>query len=670
MRIRGIETRCRPPLAAVVFAALWVPVSASAQSDAAGLARRIAAIVSIAADEYALGVTDGRVISAVEVDEARLFLDEALAAAAELPEPARSAAMPQVRALVEIVASLGPPADVRAGLAVLRTRLAIAIGVPLDPMPRSPPSLARGAQLYEANCASCHGGRGAGDGQLATKMDPRPSNLADRSALRGSSPLDFYRKVTFGIAGTGMLAFEEGLTLEERWAVALYTSGLRYADQDRGVGARWFAEECDSCRLWISDFQETAGLTDDSLAGLVAALASVPPLEALAFARTAASADLLGGDRRLAAQRVARRVTLGVEEAVALYLAGDRRAAVRRAVGAYLQFEQVESVVAARNAGVARGVELAFAELRSALGAGDADRVVATRGQVDVSVQRAVEVMSAASSPALLFGQSLLIILREGLEAMLIVAALAAFVVKAGARSRLREITGGVLVALAASVITAVALVSIWRLSAAHREVLEGANMLLASVVLFVVASWLVSKIESEKWKKYVQQQMSIALSGGSAFALAGVSFLVVYREGFETVLFYGALFGTAEDASGTAGIVLGLGLGLVLLAGLYVGIQRYGIRIPLRPFFAVTGILLTVLSVSFAGQGVAELQAAGWIPSTPINLPALPALGVFPTVQTWVAQLLLAAAFAGTLGWIFLVSPRFAASALPRQRR
>lgn len=670
MRIRGIETRWRPPLAAVLFAALWVPASASAQSDAASLARRIAAIVSIAADEYALGVADGRVISAVELEEARLFLDEAVEAAAELPEPARSAAMPQVRALVEIVASLGPPADMRAGVAVLRTRLAIAVGAPLDPMPRGPPSLARGAQLFKANCTKCHGDGGAGDGPRATELDPRPSNLTDRSALRGSSPLDFYRKVTFGIAGTDMSAFGEGLTLEERWAVALYVSGLRYADQDRGAGALWFAEECDSCRLWISDFQETAGLTDDSLAALVAAVAPAPPPEAVAFARTAASADLLGGNRGLAARRVARSVTLGVDEAVALSLAGDARAAARRAVGAYLQFEQIESAVAARNAGAARGVEMAFVELRSALSAGHADRVVAARAQIDVSLQRAVEVMSAASSPALLFGQSLLIILREGLEAMLIVAAIAAFAVKAGARSRLREITGGVVVALVASVITAAALMSIWRLSAAHREVFEGANMLLASAVLFVVASWLVSKVESEQWKKYVQRQMNVALSGGSALALAGVSFLAVYREGFETVLFYGALFGTAEDALGSAGIVMGLGLGLVLLVGLYVGIQRYGVRIPLRPFFAVTGILLTILSVSFAGQGVAELQAAGWIPSTPINLPALPALGVFPTVQTWVAQLVLAAAFVLALAWIFLVSPRFAAAALPRQQR
>lgn len=156
-------------------------------------------------------------------------------------------------------------------------------------------------------------------------------------------------------------------------------------------------------------------------------------------------------------------------------------------------------------------------------------------------------------------------------------------------------------------------------------------------------------------------------MSGGSALALAGVAFLAVYREGFETVLFYGALFGTAKDPAGAAGIVVGLGVGLVLLAALFLAIRRYGVRIPLRPFFAVTGLLLTLLAVSFAGQGVAELQGAGWIPLTPIaRLPALPALGVFPTVQTVLAQVAVTAAFGAAFAWIFWLSPGPSARAVP----
>jgi high-affinity iron transporter len=91
-----------------------------------------------------------------------------------------------------------------------------------------------------------------------------------------------------------------------------------------------------------------------------------------------------------------------------------------------------------------------------------------------------------------------------------------------------------------------------------------------------------------------------------------------------------------------------------VVLAAVYLAMRRWGVRIPVRPFFAVTGVLLTVMAVSFAGQGVAELQAAGWVPATPIRLPTLPALGVFPTVQTALAQGAVTLAFVVALIWIF----------------
>ncbi|HET7039295.1 MAG TPA: FTR1 family protein, partial [Gemmatimonadales bacterium] len=236
---------------------------------------------------------------------------------------------------------------------------------------------------------------------------------------------------------------------------------------------------------------------------------------------------------------------------------------------------------------------------------------------------------------------------------------LMAFLVRSGARDRLREIGLGVLLGVGASLATAALFVTVIRVTAAQQEALEGVTMLLASVVLFSVASWMISKIEADKWRAFVQARMRQALSGGGAFALAGVAFLAVYREGVETVLFYGALLGTADHAAGRAGIVAGLVAGSALLALLYLAIQRWGLRLPLKPFFAVTGLLLTVMAVSFAGQGVAELQAAGWVPATPVALPAIPALGVFPTLQTLLAQLLLAGAFLAALSWILWLGPR-----------
>jgi high-affinity iron transporter len=187
----------------------------------------------------------------------------------------------------------------------------------------------------------------------------------------------------------------------------------------------------------------------------------------------------------------------------------------------------------------------------------------------------------------------------------------------------------------------------------AQQEAIEGLTMLLAAVVLFWVASWMVSKIEAERWQAFVRHQLRAALASRSTFALVGIAFLAVYREGVETVLFYGALLGTVEGPTGAGAVLAGFVGGALVLAGIYLAMRRWGVRIPIRPFFAVTGVLLTIMAVSFAGRGVAELQVAGWVPTTPLRLPTLPALGVFPTVQTLGAQLLIATAFVIAVVWI-----------------
>jgi high-affinity iron transporter len=605
-------------------------------------------------------VADGRVLSQAEVTEARLFLGEARDAAARLPEPVRTGALRRLERLLEHARTLGDPDSLRAAVEDLRRTLAAGLNVQLDPLPQHAPSLADGARLYAATCAACHGARGVGDGPAAVRLQPPPANLTDAAALAGSSPLDFFRKISVGIAGTGMTGYESSHTLEQRWALALYTSSLRRTDGQRRAGAAWVSAHCADCPAWLSDFASLAGVSDDSLRALLSAAAGEhPPDDAVAYARTASAAEELGADRRLAIHRVVARASGMIDEVEALVAAGDGERAQSRALEAYLEFEAIEREVGARSASAMADVERAFADLRAAAAGGRnlAERAAAARH----ALARAAAV-GGPQSAGMLAGQSLLIILREGLEAILIVAALIAFLVKAGARERLREIGLGAALGIGASLVTAVAFATVIRVSAAQQEAIEGVTMLLASVVLFWVASWMVSKIEADKWRAFVQARMRDALSSGSAFALAGVAFLAVYREGVETVLFYAALLGTADNAAGRLGVVAGFGAGGALLVVVYLAIQRWGLRLPLKPFFAATGLLLTVLAVSFAGQGVAELQEAGWVPASPLALPAVPAIGLFPTVQTLLAQVAVAGAFLAALAWIFWLGPRVSA--------
>lgn len=635
-----------------------LPVArARAQATPPDAARQLATAASIALDEYALGVRDGRVVRAEEIDEAKAFLARARAEVPKLPPGLARRTDSVLARLQRGVAAHVPVDSLRPHLAGLRSDLERALGISLDPLPAEPPSLVRGQALFHEQCASCHGPRGAGDGPAGRALSPPPANLTARRALHDASPLEFFRKISLGVAGTAMPAFEQQLSVQDRWALALYVSGLRYDAAERAAGAAAVAQHCPGCAVVLSGFAETIGMDDDSLAALLGAAsgdtADLPAM--VAYGRTAAAREVLGGNARLQALRVASTVDAGVAQAGSLAAKGDRTAAARRALDSYAVFERLENAVAARDAPAAAAVERAFIRFRGALASGTDAEVVAAQRHVREALARTVDVMSRSASPTVLFGQSLIIILREGLEAILILAALTAFVARAGAEHRTREISWGAGVAVLASFLTAGAFATVIHSTAASREALEGLTLLLAASVLFWVASWLVSKIEAEKWRAFVGMQTERALSSGSRFALGGVAFLAVYREGVETVLFYGALFGTAQSATGTASVAAGLAVGGLVLIGVYIAIQRYGLRLPLRPFFAVTGILLSMLAVSFAGQGVAELQAAGWLSATPVpGMPSIPAIGLYPTIQTLTAQGIVLAAFGVAASWIF----------------
>jgi high-affinity iron transporter len=639
---------------------------AGAQQDDVAVARRIADVATIALAEYAEGVVAGAVVSEEELGEARLFLEEARASAAALSPAAGDAALPYLDRLATGVAALAPETELRSELDALREALETVVGAPLDPMPADAPSLVRGRALYRQYCASCHGITGAGDGELASTLTPPPADLTDGDALGAVPPLEFFRKINVGVAGTAMPGFGEQLTESERWALALYAAMLRWPNDATEEGARALAERCVDCAVMVSDFAATAQLSDDSLAALLAPRTGLrrddPALSHIvAYARVAGAAEELGADRKLAAARTANRAKVVLEEAVHSALEGDRDGASRQALDAYLVFEGIESSVKARNAAAARRVEQAFAEFRIAVeGRAAAPRLQAARSEVEQALDAAVTVLTATASPRALFVQSLIILVREGMEAILIIGALVAFLVRAGAPERKRDIGLGVLAAVVASLLTAAAFATLFRAAPAQQEVLEGVTMLAAAAVLFWVSYWLVSKVEARRWQQFVGGQMKRALGSGRAWALAAVAFLAVYREGFETVLFYAALFTTSDGtAAATGGIVAGIVVGVVILAAVYLGIERYGVRIPLKQFFVVTSALLYLMAFSFAGKGVAELQEAGVISITPLDwLPSLPALGIFPTYQTFVTQLFVAAALAGAIVWVFLVEP------------
>src|SRR4029079_5189126 len=231
-----------------------------------------------------------------------------------------------------------------------------------------------------------------------------------------------------------------------------------------------------------------------------------------------------------------------------------------RAFDAYLAFEPIETPARARNPGVVATVEKHFADFKGAIRGNDLGTAERARDAIEADMQRVVDLTRLPGSWFEAFLQSFLIMLREGFEAILVIGAVVAFLLKTGHRERLRSIWFGVAGALVASAATAVILATVLSAMPATRELIEGATMLVAVAVLFSVSYWLISKVEAAKWQQFIRGKVNAALEHGGGTALAFVAFLAVYREGAETALFYQALFneGVGNGLPITLGILTG----------------------------------------------------------------------------------------------------------------
>jgi high-affinity iron transporter len=627
--------------------------STAVQTDVTTSVRRAAATAQLAAQEYRIGVADGRIVAQAEVDEARLFLQESRRAAASLPSRPGITPATTVDSLLALVSAVAPPDSLDGAVRAFAAALAGHYDVVLDQLPAKAPSLVRGAQIYRDNCAGCHGDAGAGNGALGAGLDPPPADLTRWADLSDQSPLDYYRRVTIGVVGTAMPAFEARLPAEDRWAVALYASTLRLPAAAGTVPNS------------LRSFGASGRMSD---AQLLAALGTPHDSSAAALARLAAVRTATTGTD-LAAGAVLDQVRAQVESTYALAQTRDP-AAGPKALDAYMTFEQVEREVRAKNPSLAAELEAEFAALRTQAASPEPAELTRVRERIAVGLESAERTLSDAVSPANLFVQSFIIMLREGLEAILVVGALMTFLVKMGASDRRRDINLGVGAAVGASLLTAVALETVIHLSPGHREALEGATMVLATVVLFYVSYWLLSKMEVAKWNHFVKSKVHDALTSGSALALASAAFLAVYREGFETVLFYKALFVSGGSAVGAMPVVAGMLAGGVILVGVYVAIHRFGVRLPLKPFFGVTSAFLYYMAFVFAGKGIAELQEGGLVTTTILpGAPRLPALGIYPTAESLAAQALLIVLALVALTWTFVLEPRRAPRKEPQAR-
>jgi high-affinity iron transporter len=234
------------------------------------------------------------------------------------------------------------------------------------------------------------------------------------------------------------------------------------------------------------------------------------------------------------------------------------------------------------------------------------------------------------------------ILFREGLEALLVIIALVAGVRQAGQVDRARAVYAGAIAALATSLVLAWAVEHV--IGDNTSDTLEGVFQLLAAATLFYVSSWMTARSQARRWTSFIETQVAAAnKSRGPALALAATAFLAVMREGAETIVFFQALVAGATENVERHAVIIGLIAGTVALAIAFLILRRVTYLIPIGPIFAVTSILLYAMAVVFVGQGVASFQESGVLSATFVSgVPTIPMLGIFPTIQTLVAQMIL----------------------------
>ncbi|HZA13210.1 MAG TPA: FTR1 family protein [Myxococcaceae bacterium] len=586
------------------FGLAWVlaaPVVGAEDAASTGWHRLVGILQYLEAD-YPAALASG---SDFEMKEQNAFIDEAMAQAQALGDPGS----PFVRRLESLRARIRAgedPAGVQRDCRQLIEDLVATAG--LVRSPRHTPSLDRGRTLYGQLCASCHAADGSGNTPLSATLEPKPANFLDPEVMGALTPYKAFNTIGFGVKGTGMVGFAETLPEDDRWALAFHAFTLRHPPC-KSAPPRVTLDKLATS----SDVALAAEFGSEHLPCLRHNLPERNEDQALLSARS------------------------GVEEALRLSAGGKPDAARQALLDAYLNgVEPVEPLLSARDPELVRRIEENVLRMRVALERRTSDVEPAARALL-ASIDDARQPQERSSAAAV-FGMALFVLLREGFEALVVIAALLAVLKRMKAEAHARVVHAGWALAL----VVGAAAFAFGRhvIAGADREWVEGVVALLAVAMLLYAALWLNARANMSAFMKELRGQMEGALGRGSLVGLFLISFSAVGRETLETALF---LQGLALDSpSGTA---WGAAAGLVVLVGLVLVVSRVGYRLPMKLLFNASTMLLFAMAVMLLGKGIHALQEVGVIPVRPIRFVTVDLLGVYPDIYSLLPQLALAIA-------------------------
>lgn len=583
--------------------------------------RMLINLMDYIAKDYQMAVKDGEVLNEFEYAEMQEFgatsEEFAIRLFGDSSKSIGLNVLVEVRALQSMISSKASVSEVSAHAAGIKQSI-----LDMNLVAKSPenwPSMNKGKALYSAQCASCHGTYGAGDGSAGAALQPSPTNFRDKELMAGVAPLQAFNTITLGIPGTGMRAFDE-LSETEIWDLAFYISSLRHQDQRSAKP---------EIAIPLSDL---ASLSDVDLAqrypdANIAAHRSNPQeLQATDDTKPTSTARQL------------------LVAALQQYEEGNTEEAEALALDAYLQgVEPIEAQIMASDNSLFKDVESVMMKLRSEMHeSAPFAQVQATHVTTLETFDRVDELIGnrdrGVAATAFL---ALSILLREGLEAFFVILAILGIMKSVNAPSAVRWIHAGWVTAVLFGIVGWFFADILMKWSAQSRELMEGVMGLIAVVVLLYLGFWLHGKTEAAKWKEFVENRIKRLVSKNNMIGLASFSFVVVFREALESVIFLSTLTADGETSS-KIGVGMGFVVSAVLLFGIAWAILRWFKRLPISKVFLYSSIVILALAFILAGEGIHAIQEGGFIDvrSFPINLRFTP-LGIYPTYESLLTQLL-----------------------------
>lgn len=583
-------------------------------------ARMMVHLLDYIAVDYSMAVNQGQVINTAEYSE----MSEFASTINTLGENAPASVKSDIQLLQTLIKEKASQEKVSSVSNSIKQKIISSYA--LEIAPKRWPLLTNGRQLYALHCKSCHGENGMGNGSLANGLEPAPTNFHNPEKANGLSPFQAYNTIRLGVNNTAMRAFDE-LSDDEIWDLAFYVLSLPHG------ASKVKAEDL--------DMNITIGLEE---------LASQSNIE------LRSSLKLTEGTQTIAALRLfpkeiaetnkgsyLEQAINYLNEANTAYADGDISGARTLALTAYLEgVEPIEIQLRASDATFAAQLEGELGKVRSWIETGKDPALVSAQIEKGVSMINEAKVLleEKTFSAWLAFLLSFSIILREGLEAFLVIVTILSVLRAINIPKVNLYVHAGWISAIIAGILMWMAAGKLFTFSGADRELMEGLVALFAVGVLLYVGFWMHSKSEAGKWQAYVKSKIQNLARKESMLGLAFLSFLVVFREAFESVLFLSALsleVGEAQQSAFGGGIVFAF----VLLAIISVLLLKYSKKLPIAKLFKYSAIVISFLAVVLTGKGLSAIQEAG-----NINITVLPvdfridALGIYPTYETLLGQL------------------------------